>query len=84
MERKTIESFLSRVKPNRYTYYNLDKESKAILQKKYNYLKKHKNEVVSTFTESDVNKILNSVELDFLKKYNAMTELSFGILWKVL
>ena len=38
-----VKDYLSKVKANRHTYYNLDNKSKKDFQNLYNYLKKHKN-----------------------------------------
>ena len=36
-----VKDYLSRVKANRHTYFNLDNKSKKDFQNLYNYLKKH-------------------------------------------
>ena len=42
-----VKQLLKEVKANRYTYYNLDKETIYEYQKLYNYLKKHKDKKIN-------------------------------------
>ena len=81
-----IKDYLHRVKANKYTYYNLDNESKKHFQYLYNYLKKHKDKEVSNIfyycdaIEGQINFWLsNKNEIDYIKKYQAMKILSEAI-----
>jgi len=81
-----IKDYLHRVKANKYTYYNLDNESKKHFQYLYNYLKKYKEKQVSNIfyycdgIEGQINFWLsNKNELDYIKKYQAMKILSEAI-----
>ena len=50
-----VKEYLTKLKANRYTYYNLDDNAKTHFQNLYNYLKKHKDKEVSNiFYESFV------------------------------
>ena len=77
-----VKDYLSKVKANRHTYYNLDNKSKKDFQNLYNYLKKHKNKKVSdwfVFYEN-VNEWLNKdYILDYVIKYKEMEILSSEI-----
>lgn len=75
---KVIE-LLPKLKANRYTYYNLDKECIESFKKLYNYLKKHKNKGIYTSCMREFNEHLKKYDLDYLKKYRAMEVLSQNI-----
>ena len=44
-----VKELLKEVKANRYTYYNLDKETIKQYQKLYSYLKIHKEKEISKY-----------------------------------
>jgi|TARA_Y100000015_G_C2386558_1_gene87773 hypothetical protein len=82
-----VKDYLPKVKANRYTYYNLDKETIQYFKNKYNYLKKHKEKEVSNCFQSNdllkcsVNYWLNNKNykdyyIDYVKKYKAMEIIS--------
>ena len=82
MERKTVSDYLPMVKANRYTFYNLDKETIELFRREYCYLKKHKDRPVSLMAQSGIDanfKLKN--EYDYIKKYNAMVCIGLGIIW---
>jgi hypothetical protein len=81
-----VKEYLPRLKANRYTYYNLDNETKKHFQYCYNYLKKHKDKEVSNiFYYCDSIKgqidfwLSNKNEIDYIKKYQVMKILSEAI-----
>ena len=71
-----VNDFLSKVKPNSKTYYNLDKQSIDAFKKLYTYLVKYKDREVGFIGVRRANEILNSRETDYLKKYKAMESIS--------
>ena len=83
-----VKDYLNRLKANRYTYYNLDKETKKAFQKKYNYLKRHKDKHIyrNVFQHNDA--LNNTIEYwlnkenepDYIKKYKAMELISLNII----
>ena len=80
-----VEDFLSEVKANRYTYYNLDKDSIKRFQKLYKYLKRHKNKGVKMqffyMIELESIKQIDSQHwTDYLKKYQKMETLTHYII----
>lgn len=81
-----IKQYLPRLKANRYTYYNLDNETKKHFQYLYNYLKKYKDKEASNiFYYCDSIKgqidfwLSNKNEIDYIKKYQVMKLLSEAI-----
>ena len=76
-----VKELLKEVKANRYTYYNLDKETIKEYQKLYNYLKKHK--------EKKINQLLflwglenenSNFYIEYVKKYRLMNLISQSII----
>jgi ubiquitin len=72
-----VKELLKEVKANRYTYYNLDKETIKQYQKLYNYLKRHK--------EKKINKLLflwglegenTNFYIEYVRKYKIMQLIS--------
>lgn len=76
---KTIKSILAAVKPSRFTYYNLDKETVSGFKKLYSYLKKHENKEVTYLAMIRAKATLKEQSIDFVRKYKAMEILSQGI-----
>lgn len=77
---KTVKDYLSKVKANRYTYYNLDKKTVSEFKKLYNYLKRNKDKKIYLSCQNSVHYWLNKEnEIDFLKKFIAMQCISTGI-----
>ena len=66
-----VKEILPLVKANKYTYYNLDKESIAIFKDLYSYLLKHKEKYVGVLVKYQLNTI-NIKYTGYLKKYNTM------------
>ena len=76
-----VKELLKEVKANRYTYYNLDKETIEQYQKLYNYLKKNK--------EKKINQLLflwglenenSHFYIEYVKKYRLMNLISQTII----
>jgi len=77
-----VKDYLNKVKANRYTYNNLDKNRIKDFQKLYNYLKTHEEKEVSKWFEFYVSVndwINNEYILDYVIKYKAMEILSSEI-----
>lgn len=82
-----IIHYLNRLKANRYTYYNLDKEAKEAFQRKYNYLKKHSDKHINSNIWQNNNALSNAIEywlnneneMDYIKKIKAMELISQNI-----
>lgn len=69
----TVSQLLPKVKANRHTYYNLDKQSIEYYKKQYNYLKRHKDKEVYSSIIKEVNEVLNeNNKLEYVKKVKAM------------
>lgn len=76
----TVAELLPRVRANRYTYHNLDKQTIEAFQIQYNYLKKHKSKKIFLSVMNSVNHWLNlENELDYLKKIRAIQCISTNI-----
>jgi|TARA_R100001530_G_scaffold130395_1_gene101311 cobalamin biosynthesis Mg chelatase CobN len=78
-----VKDYLNKVKANRYTYNNLDKNHIKDFQKLYNYLKTQQEKNVSNYfqycdaVKGQVNFWLtNKNELDYIKKYKSMEIIS--------
>ena len=70
---------LSKVKANRYTYYNLDKKTIQDFKNLYNYLKKHEDKEIGLLfgIVIQLNKYKEKLkQTDYLKKYTIMDLLS--------
>jgi len=77
---ETLKTLLPKLKANRYTFYNLSKRDIESYKDLYQYLKKHQEKNVGLLHFKRAITILESLEsLDFLKKYKAMKEISYGI-----
>jgi hypothetical protein len=67
-----IIDFLPNVKANRYTYYNLDKNTVNDYKKNYKYLLKHKNNSVLLLFKKDITLLKHCKKGSYIDKYNAM------------
>ncbi len=70
---------LSKVKANRYTYYNLDKKTIQDFKNLYNYLKKHEDKEIGLLfgIVIQLNKYKEKLkQTDYIKKYTIMDLLS--------
>ena len=77
-----VKNYLNKIKANRYTYNNLDKNHIKDFQKLYNYLKTQQEKEVSKWFEFYVsvnNWLNNEYILDYVIKYKAMEILSTEI-----
>tara|TARA_R100001509_G_scaffold165417_2_gene146968 strand:+ start:661 stop:921 length:261 start_codon:yes stop_codon:yes gene_type:complete len=84
-----VKNYLTKLKANRYTYYNLDKKSIQDFKNLYSYLKKHQEKNVSNYFQycdaikGQINFWLNNEnELDYIRKYKAMEVISQNIIVK--
>lgn len=73
-----VADFLPYLKANRYTYHNLSDKTKADFQRKYAYLRKHKDKEVILLGAKEAKAYLET-EYDFLKKYSAMVRIMLAI-----
>lgn len=78
-----VKEILSSVKANRYTYFNLTKESIKDFQKLYAYLQRNRHREIGLSAIEAFNKILKEDETDFLKKYKAMKIISTSLKHKL-
>ena len=77
----TVNDYIHTVKANRYTYYNLGKESIKDYKKLYTYLKKHKDKAISSgLIDIQINTINNEFDTDYLIKYKTMQLISYNII----
>ena len=76
---KTVADFLPMVKPSSKTYYNLDDRSKDMFKKLYSYLVKHKDKQVGLLGAKRAVAMLDTKEMDYVKKYKAMEIISQNI-----
>tara|TARA_R110000737_G_scaffold1761_1_gene5280 strand:+ start:37 stop:279 length:243 start_codon:yes stop_codon:yes gene_type:complete len=77
----TVNDYIHTVKANRYTYYNLGKESIKDYKKLYTYLKKHKDKAISSgLIDIQINTINNEFDIDYLIKYKIMQLISYNII----
>ena len=74
-----VNELLPKLKANRYTYYNLDRQTINNFKKLYNHLKKHQNKPIYTSCMTEFNKWINKTSVDYLKKFRAMEVLSQNI-----
>ena len=70
-----VKELLKEVKANRYTYYNVDKETIKQYQKLYNYLKRHKEKDISKHLWL-YQKYINPNHSEYVKKYKLMNLIS--------
>tara|TARA_B100000963_G_C22325026_1_gene536011 strand:- start:439 stop:684 length:246 start_codon:yes stop_codon:yes gene_type:complete len=74
-----VKEMLSKVKANRYTYYNLDKKTIQDFKNLYNYLKKHEDKEIGLLfgIVIQLNKYKEKLkQTDYIKKYTIMDLLS--------
>jgi len=78
-----VKDYLTKLKANRYTYYNLDKKTIQNFKNLYSHLKKHQEKNVSNYfqycdaSNRQINFWLNNQnELDYIRKYKAMEIIS--------
>tara|TARA_R110000851_G_C12660346_1_gene521337 strand:+ start:237 stop:479 length:243 start_codon:yes stop_codon:yes gene_type:complete len=77
----TVNDYIHTVKANRYTYYNLGKESIKDYKKLYTYLKKHKDKAISSgLIDIQIKTINNEFDTDYLIKYKTMQLISYNII----
>ena len=76
---KTVADFIPMVKPNSKTYYNLDNKSIDMFKKLYFYLVKHKDKQVGLLGAKRAVAMLDTKEMDYVKKYKAMEIISQNI-----
>jgi len=70
-----VKELLKEVKANRYTYYNLDKETVKQYQKLYSYLKRHKEKEISKYLWL-YQKYINPNHNEYTRKYKLMNLIS--------
>lgn len=73
-----VKNYLSEVKANRYTYYNLDKKAIKDFQDSYNYLKRHKDKKVGLVWLYKY--YINPHHSEYTKKYKLMNVISQSII----
>jgi len=75
-----VKEYLKQVKANRYTYYNLDKETIKQFKNLYKYLKKHKNKETFNLLFGLISQLdkyqIKPFDSDYLKKYKRMQVIS--------
>ena len=77
----TVKDYLKTVKANRYTYYNLNKDSIREYRNLYNYLKERKEYAVSLILfDNQLNTIKNQFKTDYLIKYKTMELINNSII----
>ena len=75
-----VAELLPKLKANRYTYHNLEKQDIENFRTQYNYLKKHKDKDIYLSVLNSVNYWLTlKNELDYLKKIRAIQCVSTNI-----
>ena len=75
-----VKDYLKNVKANKYTYYNLNKETVREYKKLYNYLKERKECAVSLILfDNQVNTIKEQFKTDYLIKYKIMKLISYNL-----
>jgi len=74
-----VKELLKEVKANRYTYYNLDKETIKQYQKLYSYLKKHQQKEISKHLWL-YQKYINPNHIEYTRKYKLMNLISQSII----
>jgi len=75
-----VKDYLKNVKANKYTYYNLNKETVREYRKLYNYLKERKECAVSLILfDNQVNTIKEQFKTDYLIKYKIMKLISYNL-----
>lgn len=74
-----VKDFLPKVRATAKTYHNLTQDIIVYYQKRYEYLKKHKEKQVGDLAAETANNWLTAKTTDWEKKYKAMQALSVGI-----
>ena len=74
-----VKEFLKEVKANKYTFYNLDKETIKQYQKLYNYLKRHKEKQTSQYIWL-YKLYINPNHTEYTRKYKLMNLISQTII----
>lgn len=78
-----VSDLLTKLKANRYTYYNLSEASINDFKKLYKFLKKNSNKQVANLGYIAAKVIANDIsEVDYLRKYTSMQILSVYIIHK--
>lgn len=67
-----VKDILPKLKANRYTFRNLDRQTVQYFQKSYQYLKRHEDAEVCKIVETLINDYLQVDEVDFLVKLKAI------------
>lgn len=76
----TISEILPKLRATSKTFHNLSQRDKDKFKRDYQFLTSNKESVILDVTWREVTRILaNKKELDYVKKINAMHELSLGI-----
>lgn len=78
--KNTVSSLLKMVKAHRYTYHNIFQNQKEYFQRRYDYLKSHKDKQVSNAYVEMAKREMDKVELDIVKRAKAIEILSLGII----
>lgn len=71
-----VKDLLPKVKANRHTFRNLDKQTIEYFRINYNYLKRNEEKEVCKIVETLINDYLNIDEVDFLVKIKAINFIS--------
>ncbi len=71
-----VSTFLPRLRANKVTYYNLDKQTKEYFKKAYKYLRIRKDKYITDFNAGIVHSILIEHNTDYITKIRAIEFIS--------
>ena len=77
-----VKEILPKVKANRNTFYNLDKQTKKDFQSLYSYLKRNENKVLNANSLKHIdaiNWINKQNEVEYIRKFKAMQLITTNI-----